>query len=128
VLAVVAVILAQIAAVLGVLVYLVAVLANLAWSIWIAIQVGQTGASPGMRLMGLKCLGQETGQTIGGGLGVVRSIAHFVDGIICYIGWLFPLWDAQRQTLADKIMKTVVIVVPKQPFTIAPPVSSPAGY
>ena len=31
------------------------------------------------------------------------------DSIICYIGWLFPLWDSKRQTLADKIMKTVVI-------------------
>ena len=32
-----------------------------------------------------------------------------VDAIICYIGYLFPLWDPKRQTLADKIMTTVCL-------------------
>jgi RDD family len=39
----------------------------------------------------------------------VRDLAHIIDSIICYIGWLFPLWDARRQTIADKIMSTVVV-------------------
>lgn len=33
--------------------------------------------------------------------------------MICNIGYLFPLWDPKRQTIADKIMKTVVINAPK---------------
>jgi uncharacterized RDD family membrane protein YckC len=93
----------------------------LAISIFLSVQVGQTGQSPGMRVMGLKCIGAQTGQPIGGGLGFVRTLAHFVDSVICYVGWLFPLWDSKRQTLADKIMSTVVVVVPKQPFSITPP-------
>jgi hypothetical protein len=36
------------------------------------------------------------------------------------------LWDAQKQTLADKIVGTVVITAPAQPFSIAPPTTS--GY
>jgi len=24
-------------------------------------------------------------------------------------GWLFPIWDAKRQTFADKIISTVVV-------------------
>jgi uncharacterized RDD family membrane protein YckC len=36
-----------------------------------------------------------------------------VDAIICYIGFLFPLWDSKKQTIADKIVKSVVVVVPK---------------
>jgi uncharacterized RDD family membrane protein YckC len=71
--------------------------------------------------MGLKCVSQTTGQTIGAGLGFVRYLATFLNGIICYVGWLFPLWDAQRQTLADKVMTTVVITVPKQSFSLTPP-------
>jgi uncharacterized RDD family membrane protein YckC len=90
-------------------------------SIYLSVQVGQTGQSPGMRVMGLKCIGSQTGQPIGGGMGVVRSFAHIVDSLICYIGWLFPLWDSKRQTLADKIMSTVVVRVPKLPFSITPP-------
>jgi uncharacterized RDD family membrane protein YckC len=74
-----------------------------------------------MRTIGLKCINQNTGQTIGPGLGIVRSLAHVIDNIICYVGWLFPLWDQKRQTLADKIMSTVVIRVPPQKFSITPP-------
>jgi hypothetical protein len=56
---------------------------------------------------------------LGGGMGIVRTIAHIVDSIICYIGWLFPLWDAKRQTIADKLVKTVVLAdQPKQSFGI----------
>jgi RDD family len=44
-------------------------------------------------------------------MSVVRQIAHFVDQIICNIGYLFPLWDAKRQTLADKIMTTVCLPI-----------------
>jgi uncharacterized RDD family membrane protein YckC len=73
-----------------------------------------------MRVIGLKCVSITTGQTIGVGNAIVRAIAHFVDSIICYIGWLFPLWDSQKQTLADKIMSTVVVKVPAQGFSLTP--------
>lgn len=102
----------------------IASLLGLVAAIWFAIQVGQTGQSPGMRVVGLKCVSESTGQPIGAGMGVVRAIAHIVDSIICLIGWLFPLWDSKRQTLADKIMSTVVIDVPKQAYSITPPAGS----
>ena len=35
---------------------------------------------------------------------IVRQLAHIVDGIFCYVGYLWPLWDGKRPTLADKIM------------------------
>ncbi len=72
-------------------------------------QAGKTGQSWGKRALGLSLIGEQTGQPIGAGMAFVRDICHIIDGIICYIGFLFPLWDAKRQTLADKIMRTVVI-------------------
>ena len=45
-------------------------------------------------------------ELIGAGSGILRTICHILDSLICYIGWLFPLWDAKKNTLADKIMKT----------------------
>jgi uncharacterized RDD family membrane protein YckC len=87
--------------------------------LYLGYLVGLRGYSPGMAIVGIKCVSEETGELIGGGQGVIRSIAHIVDNIICYVGWLFPLWDAKRQTLADKIMKTVVLSdQPKQAFSI----------
>jgi hypothetical protein len=36
------------------------------------------------------------------------------------VGWLFPLWDAQRQTISDKMLHTVVINVPRDTLTLTP--------
>lgn len=124
---IVALILGAISNALFVIVILLGGLALTAFHIWIAVQVGQTGASPGMRVIGLRCVGKTTGQPIGGGLGFVRSLAHIIDSLICYIGWLFPLWDREKQTIADKVMSTVVVEAPKQPFSLTPPRAG-AGY
>lgn len=100
-------------ALIGALGYLVMTVA----SFYFLYMQGATGASPGKKLTGLRVVGVQTGRPIGGWLGIVRNIAHVVDALICYIGFLFPLWDEKRQTLADKIMGTVVTSnAPKQPF------------
>jgi uncharacterized RDD family membrane protein YckC len=105
---------------LGAIVFVLGYVAIVGASVWFSVQVGQTGASPGMRIIGLRCVSKATGQPIGGGMGFVRQLAHFVDSLICYIGWLFPLWDAERQTIADKIIGTVVVTAPKQGFSLTP--------
>jgi uncharacterized RDD family membrane protein YckC len=97
---------------------------SLALAIYLAYQIGTTGATPGMRVAGLKCV-KADGQVLGFGMAFVRAICHAVAAILCVIPWivdmLFPLWDKEKQTLADKIMKSYVIVVPKQGFSITPP-------
>ncbi|HMT89692.1 MAG TPA: RDD family protein [Dermatophilaceae bacterium] len=80
------------------------------WNLW--IRQGRTGQSWGKSKRGLYIVGQETGALIGMGNNILRQLAHIVDSAI-YIGYLWPLWDAHKQTLADKIMKTVVIKVPR---------------
>jgi uncharacterized RDD family membrane protein YckC len=72
---------------------------------------GKTGQSWGRKALGIRLVKDDTRQPIGAGLAFGRDIAHFVDTIICLIGYLFPLWDAKRQTLADKLVKTVVVDV-----------------
>lgn len=79
-----------------------------AW-LYLGFLVGQKGRSPGMALTGLTCVSVETGQPIGGGMGIVRGILQSVINSCCYISYLWPLWDTDRQTLADKVVKTVVI-------------------
>lgn len=70
---------------------------------------GKTGQSWGKKALGIRLVSERTGQPIGAGLAFVRDLAHFIDGIICYIGYLFPLWDAKKQTISDKIMNTLVV-------------------
>lgn len=74
---------------------------------------GTTGYTIGRGVAGNKLVKESTGETIGMGMAFVRDIAHIVDSIICYVGWLFPLWDTKRQTIADKIMSTVVLAQPQ---------------
>ncbi len=90
----------------------------LAWLIGVTYLVwnygyrqGTTGSSLGKSVMKVKVVSEVTGQPLGFGMSVVRQIAHFVDAIICFIGFLLPLWDSKRQTLADKIMTTVVLPI-----------------
>lgn len=97
------------------IVNLVLSLALLGFTIWNRwIQGGRTGQSIGRKQMGIKLISEQTGQPIGPGMAFVRDICHLLDTIACFVGWLFPLWDAKRQTFADKILNTVVIDVPKQ--------------
>jgi RDD family len=74
---------------------------------------GTTGYTIGRGVAGAKLVKESTGEPPGMLLAFVRDLAHIVDSIICYVGWLFPLWDTKRQTLADKIMSTVVLAQPQ---------------
>jgi uncharacterized RDD family membrane protein YckC len=97
---------------LGVLAQWLATLVGLAYLVWnYGYRQGTTGSSVGKSVTKIKVVSEVTGQPIGFGMSVVRQIAHFVDAIICFIGFLFPLWDSKRQTLADKIMTTVVLPI-----------------
>jgi uncharacterized RDD family membrane protein YckC len=87
-------------------------------------RAGRTGQSLGKSATSVRLIDEQTGAPIGGGMAFLRDLAHFVDGIICYVGFLFPLWDNKRQTLADKIVGTVVVkngAVPPQGYQQQPP-------
>lgn len=109
VLYIVAIILGSIVDVLGLLLILVVYAAAFAANLYFWYLNGSTGQTPGKKVMGLKVVSEATGQTIGGGAGIGRGFCHILDSLCCLpIGFLFPLWDAKRQTFADKILKTVV--------------------
>lgn len=73
-----------------------------------AVLQGRTGQSWGKKALNLRLVRMADGQPLGGLLCFVRDVVHVLDGI-CLIGYLFPLWDARRQTFADKIMNSVVL-------------------
>lgn len=86
-------------------------LLSLAWAVYNRWYLGgTTGQSIGKKATKIKLVSATTGQPIGMLMAFVRDIAHIVDAIICFVGYLFPLWDAKRQTLADKIVGTYVVM------------------
>ncbi|MFG3290966.1 RDD family protein [Streptomyces sp. NPDC048179] len=84
-------------------------IALLGLAIWQLIMEGRTGQTVGKKALGIRLVKEATGQPIGVGMAFVRRIAHFLDSIACYLGWLWPAWDAKRQTFADKVCSTIVI-------------------
>ncbi|CAN5793884.1 hypothetical protein BH09ACT7_BH09ACT7_38280 [soil metagenome] len=94
----------------GLIVAVLAYLAALAFGIWnYGYRQGTTGSSIGKSVMKFKVVSEKTWQPIGFGLSIVRQLAHVLDSALCYLGYLFPLWDSKRQTFADKIMTTVCV-------------------
>jgi uncharacterized RDD family membrane protein YckC len=88
---------------------LIGLVTSAAFWIWnVCIKQGRTGATIGKGVLGIRLV-NYSGQPIGAGLSFVRQLVHFLDSLACYVGWLWPLWDARKQTFADKIMSTVVV-------------------
>jgi uncharacterized RDD family membrane protein YckC len=90
--------------------------------IWIAVAViaaikvysrwylqGTTGQSWGKRPQHLRLVRMTDKQPIGFRSAFVRGLAHILDIGTLGVGYLLPLWDKRRQTIADKVMGTIVI-------------------
>ncbi|MDX3192144.1 RDD family protein [Streptomyces sp. MN03-5084-2B] len=102
------------------------VIGGLGWVAWIGwtiynrwITQGNTGQSMGKRYAKIKLVREDTGQPVGPGMAFLRDLAHAVDSAVCYVGWLWPLWDDKSQTLSDKIVGTVVINADEAPAPFA---------
>jgi Mce-associated membrane protein len=68
------------------------------------------GWSLGRALMGITVVGPD-GATVGVGRLLLRELAHLLDTVSVFVGWLWPLWDARRRTFADLLLHTEVHVV-----------------
>lgn len=90
-------------------------LCALAFWLWnTCYRAGRTGRSIGKSVVGITLLGETTGRPIGFGLALGRYFLHILDGLPCYLGYLWPLWDRKRQTFADKIVGSIVVVEPRE--------------
>ena len=65
------------------------------------------GWSLGRALMGITVVRPDGGSA---GLGrlLLRDLAHLLDTISVFVGWLWPLWDPRRRTFADLLLRTEV--------------------
>lgn len=66
------------------------------------------GVTPGKLVVGIAVVRDVDARPIGLAGTTLRWLAHILDSIL-FIGYLRPLWNAQRKTFADSIMATVVV-------------------
>jgi uncharacterized RDD family membrane protein YckC len=81
----------------------------LAATLFLCYREGVTGQTPGKRIVGIRLLREHDGSALGFGLAFGRRLLHVLDSLPCGLGYLWPLWDAKKQTFADKCVHTVVI-------------------
>lgn len=73
--------------------------------------LGKTGQTWGRRIAGVKVIGKESRLPLGTGKAILRLfVASIVSGN-CILGYLWMLWDKDKQTWHDKIVGSVVVKV-----------------
>ena len=76
---------------------------------------GPTGQTIGKRVMGIRVIDFGGGGAIGYGRAFIRWIGRFVSTIVLLLGYLWMLWDPERQTWHDKFANSVVVPVSDYP-------------
>lgn len=88
---------------LAVLVYLAGFVAYL---IFYCRRVSRVGSSLGMSATGYRIIDANTGGNISMGKSIGRWFARYLSALPCYLGYLWPLWDAENRTFHDMIVQT----------------------
>lgn len=106
------------------------------YAIWYAvgfynrcILMGRRGHSFGRKVVDANLVFEKTGKPIGVLNAFIRENCHFLDWFTLGYGFLMPMWDRRRQTVADKVVRTVTVQgpVPNQRVVLAEPQPKAAG-
>lgn len=87
-------------------------------------EAGPYGQTPGKHIIGVRVL-DTSGRTLSKGLAVGRYFAKIISGLPCYVGYLWPLWDAEKRTFHDMIVNTRVVHATSKAPSLAAIVQAP---
>jgi uncharacterized RDD family membrane protein YckC len=76
----------------------------------------ERGQTLGQMALGIRVLGLDTGSSIGYGRAFLRWLVSIVSGIVILLGYLWMLWDGERQCWHDKAANDVVVPVQDYPL------------
>jgi uncharacterized RDD family membrane protein YckC len=94
----------------AVLVFLVAGAVLVGEYIYYYRREGRTGLTWGRKAMGIRLVGLHTGQPIGSWQAFGRGMfANYISASVCWLGYLWMLWDPRRQCWHDKVVDSLVI-------------------
>ncbi len=77
---------------------------------YFALQEGSpSGQTLGKRVCGLRVVDVDNGASIGLGRAAGRNLGSIISSIPCALGYFWMLWDDQRQTWHDKMVRSNVV-------------------
>lgn len=92
-----------------------AISVGLGLAYYAVLEGGATGQTLGKRALGIRVISFETGGPIGYGRALIRYLGRIVSAIVLFLGYLWMLWDGQKQTWHDKMAGSVVVPVEQYP-------------
>ena len=87
---------------------------------WGYLEGSPSGQTVGKRAMNIRVIDFSTGEPIGGGRALIRYVGRIISGIPCALGYLWMLWDPEKQTWHDKLATTVVVPTSAYPVSAWP--------
>lgn len=73
------------------------------------------GQTLGKQVVGIRVIDLVTGDSIGHSRAAIRYVSSILSAIAIYIGYLWMLWDGEKQTWHDKFASSVVVPVAAYP-------------
>jgi uncharacterized RDD family membrane protein YckC len=96
-------------------VYGISSLVGLAYSVYF---IGSpSGQTIGMKAMSIRAIDAQTDGQIDYSKAFIRWLVALVSGLACGLGYLWMLWDPEKQTWQDKVAGT--FVVPTSAYPVA---------
>ena len=69
----------------------------------------QNGQTPGKRVMGIRVV-KVNGAPLSAADAIIRYIGYYINSIVILLGWIWALFDAEKQGWHDKLAGTYVVV------------------
>lgn len=91
------------AAVVG---YLIMIVAGIAY--YVMLEGGESGQTIGKKALNIRVYDLKQGGSIGYGRAFIRYIGRIASSILL-IGYLWSIWDSEKQTFHDKFAGSVVV-------------------
>jgi uncharacterized RDD family membrane protein YckC len=67
------------------------------------------GKTIGGMALGIRVVSADSGGSVGIGKALIRTIVAYVSGLVIALGYLWMLWDGNKQTWHDKAAGTFVV-------------------
>jgi uncharacterized RDD family membrane protein YckC len=91
---------------------------GLAYSVY--LEGSPSGQTIGKRAMNIRVIDFNTGGPIGPTRALIRYLGKLVSGFVCLLGYLWMLWDSEKQTWHDKFAQSVVVPTSTYPVAAWP--------
>ncbi|AQA24180.1 RDD family protein [Rhodococcus sp. MTM3W5.2] len=94
----------------GIAIMVAGILLALALLVWnMVFRQGNTGQTLGKKWLSISVVREADGRPLGPGMAFVRWLLLWILGDLCFLNFLWPLWDPRHRCWHDMLVTSVVI-------------------